>query len=52
MSIVVSQRIEIIKYILPVEFSTSTRVGGGGGGGGGQTRTTTRLEANLGGVCA
>ncbi len=51
MSIVVSQRIEIIKYILPVEFSTSTRVGGGGGGGG-QTRTTTRLEANLGGVCA
>ncbi len=47
MSIVVSQRIEIIKYILPVEFSTSTRVGGGG-----QTRTTTRLEANLGGVCA
>ncbi len=49
MSIVVSQRIEIIKYILPVEFSTSTRVGGGGGG---QTRTTTRLEANLGGVCA
>ncbi len=49
MSIVVSQRIEIIKYILPVEFSTSTRVGGGGGG---QTSTTTRLEANLGGVCA
>lgn len=48
MSIVVSQRIEIIKYILPVEFSTSTRVGGGGW----QTRTTTRLEANLGGVCA